>query len=135
MKTFIIAYLSSILPMLAIDGIWLATMSKRFYAAHLGSLMKASPKLAPAGIFYLLYALGITLLVAVPAVNDGTALLKVFAYGALLGLVAYGTYDLTNQATLKVWPVVVTVVDLVWGALLTGVVSIISVALTRLINW
>ena len=135
MKTFIIAYLSSILPMLAIDGIWLATMSKRFYAAHLGSLMTASPRLAPAGIFYLLYALGITLLVAVPAVNDGTALLKVFAYGALLGLVAYGTYDLTNQATLKDWPVVVTVVDLVWGALLTGAVSIISVALTRLINW
>jgi uncharacterized membrane protein len=121
--------------MLAIDGVWLATMSKRFYAARLGSLMTASPRLAPAGVFYLLYALGITLLVAVPAVNDGTALLKVFAYGALLGLVAYGTYDLTNQATLKDWPVVVTVVDLVWGALLTGVVSIISVALTRLINW
>jgi len=135
MKTFIIAYLSSILPMLAIDGVWLATMSKRFYAARLGSLMTASPRLAPAGLFYLLYNLGVALLVVVPAVDGGTSMVKVFAYGALLGLVAYGTYDLTNQATLKDWPVVVTVVDLVWGALLTGVVSIISVALTRLINW
>jgi uncharacterized membrane protein len=134
MKTFIIAYLSVILPMLAIDGVWLATMSKRFYAVRLGPLMKASPKLAPAAVFYLLYTLGVALLVAVPAVDHHTALIKVFFYGALLGLVAYGTYDLTNQATLKDWPMTVTVVDLVWGALLTGTVSVISVSLTRLIK-
>jgi uncharacterized membrane protein len=69
--------------------------------------------------------------VAVPAVNDDWGFLKIFLLGALLGLVAYGTYDLTNQATLKEWPSIVTVVDLVWGSLLTGVVSIISVAITR----
>jgi uncharacterized membrane protein len=132
MKTFIIAYLSSILPMLAIDGVWLATMSKRFYMVRLGSIMAPSPRLAPAALFYLVYNLGIALLVVVPAVDHHTAMFKVLLYGALLGLVAYGTYDLTNQATLREWPKVVTIVDLVWGALLTGGVSVIAVAVTRL---
>lgn len=132
MKTILIAYASSLLPMLAIDAVWLATMSKRFYAARLGPLMAESPRLAPAGIFYLIYVLGITLLVVVPAVDHNTGFLKVLLLGALLGLVAYGTYDLTNQATLKKWPVIVTLVDLAWGALLTGGVSILSVYLTGL---
>src|SRR5659263_419761 len=134
MKTFIIAYLSSIVPMLAIDGVWLFTMSKRFYAKRIGSLMGLSPKLIPAIFFYLVYNLGIALLVAVPAVDDGTALFRVFLLGAVLGLVAYGTYDLTNQATLKEWPTLVTLVDLAWGALLTGTVSVISVSFTRFVK-
>ena len=133
MKTFIIAYFSFLLPMLAIDAVWLATMAKRFYAVRLGSLMEESPKLAPAVIFYLLYALGPTVFVVVRAVNNNTGYLKVLLFGALLGLFAYGTHDLTNQATLKNWPTLVTAVDLVWGALLTGAVSVLSVYLTRLI--
>ncbi len=133
MKFFFIAYISFLIPMLAIDAVWLVVMSKKFYSSRIGSLMKESPRLAPAVIFYLLYALGPTVFVVIRAVNHDTGYLKVFLFGALLGLVAYGTYDLTNEATLKTWPVVVTIVDLVWGALLTGVVSIISVSLTRLI--
>lgn len=134
MKTFIIAYLSSIVPMLVIDGVWLATMSKRFYAVRLGSIMSTSPKLVPAAVFYLIYNLGVALLVVVPAVDHHTAILKVLLYGALLGLVAYGTYDLTNQATLRKWSPVVTIVDLIWGALLTGTVSVIAVSFTRYIK-
>jgi uncharacterized membrane protein len=133
MKTFFVAYFTFLVPMLAIDGVWLVTMSKRFYAPRIGSLMAESPRLAPAVLFYLLYVLGPTILVVVPAFNDGTGYLKVFLLGALIGLIAYATYDLTNQATLKVWPTVLTAVDLVWGSLLTGVVSIISVSLTRVI--
>lgn len=117
--------------MLAIDAVWLVTMSKRFYAVQLGSLMESSPKIIPAAVFYLLYALGPAVLVVVRAVNNDTGFPKVFLLGALFGLVAYGTYDLTNQATLKDWRMIVTVVDLAWGALLTGVVSIIAVSLTR----
>jgi uncharacterized membrane protein len=132
LKRYIIAYFCFLLPMLAIDAVWLATMSKRFYSVKIGSLLADSPRLAPAGIFYLIYALGASILVVVRAVDGGSGFLEIFLLGALLGLFAYGTYDLTNQATLKEWPVVVTVVDLVWGALLTGVVSIIAVALTRL---
>jgi uncharacterized membrane protein len=133
MKTFIVAYFAFLLPMLAIDAVWLGAMSKRFYAPRIGSLLAESPRLAPAVIFYLIYALGPTVLVVVRAVDHGTGYGKVFLFGALLGLVAYGTYDLTNQATLKTWPVVVTLADLAWGSLLTGVVSIIAVSLTRLI--
>jgi uncharacterized membrane protein len=132
MKTFIIAYFTFLLPMLAIDAVWLATMSKRFYKVRLGSLMTTSPKLAAAVIFYLIYALGPAILVVVRAVDNDLGFLKIFLYGALFGLVAYGTYDLTNQATLKEWPTIVTVVDLIWGALLTGVVSIVAVSLTRI---
>lgn len=134
MKRYIIAYFSFLLPMLAIDAAWLSTMSKRFYAPRIGSLFAPSPRLAPAGLFYLLYALAPTVLVVVRAVDDGSGYLEVILLGALLGLFAYGTYDLTNQATLAEWPTLVTLVDLIWGALLTGVVSVIATSLTRLLT-
>lgn len=132
MKRYVIAYFSFLLPMLAIDAVWLSTMSKRFYATRIGSLLAPSPRLAPAGFFYLLYALAPTVFVVVRSVDDGSGYLEVVLLGALLGLFAYGTYDLTNQATLAEWPPLVTAVDLVWGALLTGVVSAIATSLTRL---
>jgi uncharacterized membrane protein len=131
MKRYVIAYFCFLLPMLAIDVVWLFGMNKRFYQARIGSLLADSPRLAPAVVFYLIYALGASVLVVVRAVDGGSGYLQVFLWGALLGLLAYATYDLTNQATLKEWPVIVTVVDLAWGALLTAVVSMISVALTR----
>ncbi len=133
MKTFILGYVFFLVAMLAIDAVWLVTMSKRLYKPRIGELMAESPRAVPAVIFYLIYALGASLLVVVPAVNDDKGYLVVFLLGALLGLVAYGTYDLTNQASLKTWPTLLTVVDLAWGSLLTGVVCIISTALTRLI--
>ncbi len=131
MKTFLVAYAFSAVPMLAIDSVWLATMSKRFYARRIGSLMGDSPRVGPAAVFYLVYLLGVSLLVVVPAVNESTGYLGVTLTGGLLGLVAYGTYDLTNQATLREWPVIVTAVDLVWGTLLTAGVSVVAVAITR----
>jgi uncharacterized membrane protein len=132
MKRYVIAYFCFLIPMLAIDAVWLFTMSKRFYSNQIGSLLADSPRLAPAAVFYLVYALGASILVVIRTVDSGSGYLQVFLWGALLGLFAYATYDLTNQATLKEWPVIVTVVDLIWGSLLTGVVSIISVSLTRL---
>jgi uncharacterized membrane protein len=132
MKRYVIAYFCFLLPMLAIDSVWLFTMSKRFYSSRIGSLLADSPRLAPAVVFYLIYALGASVLVVVRAVDANTGYLEIFLWGTLLGLFAYATYDLTNQATLKEWPVVVTIVDLIWGAALTGVVSIISTSLTRL---
>jgi len=132
MKRYVIAYFCFLIPMLAIDAVWLFTMSKRFYSNQIGNLLTDSPRLAPAAVFYLIYALGASILVVVRAVDAGSGYLQVFLWGALLGLFAYATYDLTNQATLKEWPVIVTIVDLIWGALLTAVVSIISVSLTRL---
>ena len=133
MKTIVTAYLSSLLAMLVIDGMWLGITMKRFYAARIGHLLAESAKLGPAAVFYLLYILGVTLLVVTPALREQAGLHKVFLAGALLGMMAYGTYDLTNQATLKDWPLTVTIVDLAWGTLLTGMVSLTSVFCTRMI--
>jgi uncharacterized membrane protein len=131
MKLFFTAYGSALFAMLVIDGIWLSTMIKPFYAKHLGSLMSAHPSFGAAGVFYAIYVLGITTLVVLPAVTHGTPTWHVLGYGALLGLTAYATYDLTNQATLRDWPAVITVVDLIWGTVLTGAVSVIAVSIVR----
>jgi uncharacterized membrane protein len=131
MTVFLVSFLSSLLAMLAIDPVWLFTMSSRFYKPNLHHLMAETPALLPVAIFYIVYAFGLTFLVTLPAVQAGQSVFKIFLLGALFGFVAYATYDLTNQATLKDWPVIVSVVDMAWGALLTGVVSVISFSSAR----
>lgn len=84
--------------------------------------MAASPKLGVALLFYLVYVVGVLVLVVLPALDAGS-LAKAVLGGALLGLVAYGTYDITNLSTIQGWPVIVAVVDLAWGTTLTAVVS------------
>jgi uncharacterized membrane protein len=131
MKMLLAAAVSSLLPMLALDALWLTTMSKRFYAPRIGHLMSESPALAPAAAFYLVYAVGLAAFVVAPAAREGGELSKTFLRGALFGLVCYATYDLTNQATLKAWPLSLTLVDMAWGAALTGTVSAIACAVVR----
>jgi uncharacterized membrane protein len=134
MKIFLFNILWSLLAILAIDIVWLYTMAKRFYSLQIGHLMADTPKLGPAVVFYLLYTSALSFFVLIPAIENSYSPLKIFLIGAFFGLVAYGTYDLTNHSTLKNWPLVVTVVDLIWGALLTGVVSLIAVYLTKYFN-
>lgn len=131
MKTTFIATLSTIITMLAIDAVWLKTMFPIFYTKHIGDLVTDTPKLAPAGIFYLIFAVGLTVFVLLPSITQSYSISKIFVLGALFGLVAYSTYDLTNQATIKDWPTIVTLVDLAWGTLLTGTVSVIAVSITK----
>ncbi len=131
MQTLFIAFLATLLPMLVIDAVWLTVMSKVFYNKYLGHLLAESPHLLPAGIFYVIYSLGVAFLVVLPAMEGGFSNSKTFFYGAVLGVVAYATYDLTNHATLKDWPLTVTVVDIVWGALLTGTLSLIALLVTK----
>lgn len=132
MKSFLISYATAFFSMLAIDAVWLSVMSKRFYTPYLGHLLADAPRFVPAGIFYVLYIFGIVFFVVSPALENGASLLKVFLSGALLGLFAYATYDLTNQATLKSWPTIVTLVDLVWGTLLTGTIAVLAVVVTKM---
>lgn len=134
MKSLVLSIFASTVSFLAIDAVWLSTMAKRFYAPNIGHLLAESPKFGPAIAFYALYIFGVVFFVVSPALESGAGLLKVFLSGALLGLVAYGTYDLTNQATLKDWPILVTVVDLLWGSLLTGFVSVIAVVCARMFS-
>jgi len=131
MKTFLIAYASAIVSMLAIDLVWLSLTMKPFYQKYIGHLLAEAPSILPAVIFYLIFIFGLTFLIINPALTGNFSYLKLFLYGALFGLVAYATYDLTNQATMKNWPVIVTIVDLIWGSLLTGTVAVIAKFVTK----
>ena len=119
MLVWIVAYGATALAMLGLDSVWLSVMAGRLYRPQLGGLLLERFQLAPAAAFYLLYVSGIVILAVAPALN-GERWTGALARGAMLGLVAYGTYDLTNQATLRGWPVAITLADLCWGTVLTG---------------
>ncbi len=110
---------------LALDMVWLGLVARAFYAAQLGFLMATSPNWLAAAIFYLLFIAGILVFVVLPGLEKNS-LPKTLLRAALFGFVTYATYDLTNFATVKDWPVLVTVVDLAWGTLLSTAVSTIS---------
>lgn len=129
MKTYII----TLITIAIIDSAWLFSMGSR-YKTWLGHLFADSVNFIPAVIFYLIYTFGIMFFVVSPALKQGTSLLNIFLYGALFGLVAYATYDLTNHATLRDWPLHVTLLDMAWGALLTGATSVIVVYITNLLK-
>ncbi len=118
--------------MLAVlDFLWLTTMTRLFYRPRLGALLNEQPVWPPALLFYVLYGVGLLAFVLRPALSDGTGLPAVFFWGCLFGLVAYGTYDLTNHATIRDWPLAVTVVDMAWGAFISGVSAVAGVWLAR----
>lgn len=118
-------YLVSFATFLAIDAVWLTLMSGRFYKAQLGGLMREQPNLGVALLFYLVYVVGVIVLAVMPGFEAGSVA-KAALYGALLGFVAYGTYDITNLSTIRDWPVIVTVVDLVWGSVLTAAMATVG---------
>jgi uncharacterized membrane protein len=105
-----------------LDAVWLKSMSK-FYRHHLGHLMADKPHLGYAVAFYVLYIAGILFFALTPAL-DGGSWLTALGYGAALGTFAYATYDLTNAATLKDWPLPIVVADILWGAVLTGLATL-----------
>jgi len=107
-----------------IDAVWLKSTST-FYRRHLGHLMADKPHLGYAVVFYVLYIAGIVFFALRPAL-DGGSWLTALGYGAALGTFAYATYDLTNAATLKKWPLLIVVVDIVWGAFLTGLATVVG---------
>ncbi|WP_369807097.1 DUF2177 family protein [Ancylobacter radicis] len=119
MSIYILSYLMAGLVFLAFDAVWLGTMADRIYRPLMGDLVQDGFSFAPAAAFYLLYVAGIVIFAIHPAIGSGkwsTALI----FGLLFGLMAYGTYDLTNQATLKNWPLALTVIDMAWGTFVTG---------------
>ncbi|MCA9364493.1 MAG: DUF2177 family protein [Candidatus Moranbacteria bacterium] len=131
MKTFAVLYITTLLVFTMIDAVWLSVMTKRFYQVHIGHLITATPNWTAAVTFYLIYIFGIVFFVVYPAYMGNTPITTILLHGALLGIFAYATYDLTNQATIKDWPTIVTAVDLLWGAALTAVVSAIAVVVAK----
>lgn len=120
MAQYILAYLATAFVFLAIDVVWLKWIARRFYAAELAGLLREKPFLGVAAAFYCVYMLGVVVFAVAPALAAGSAWMA-FGYGGMFGLCAYATYDLTNYATLRNWPLSVSLVDTAWGAALTGV--------------
>ncbi|MDB5801618.1 MAG: hypothetical protein JWL63_2557 [Rhodocyclales bacterium] len=127
-RQFAIAYAVVLVTMAALDAVWLGWVGLDFYKQEIGSLMLASPKWVPAALFYLFYPLGLVFLALnVPLRSTAEAVLRC----AVVGLVAYGVYDLSNLATLRDWSVKVCVVDMVWGTFASGLAGLLAFKASR----
>ena len=126
-------YLISFAVFFIIDMVWLGLVAKNFYQTQIGHLMKTDINWAAALIFYLVFLAGIVFFVISPNLANGNWI-SVLLAGMFFGFVTYATYDLTNLATLKDWPIIVTVVDLVWGSVLSGSVSVITFLIAKKIG-
>jgi len=118
-------YLIALPVFFAIDMVWLGVVAKGFYRREIGSLMRSPVNWPAAIVFYLLFILGLVVFVVAPAM-DRDSWVRALGYGALFGLITYATYDLTNLSTLRDWPVLLTVVDLIWGTVLAAAVSVVT---------
>jgi uncharacterized membrane protein len=118
-------YLIALPVFFLIDMVWLGLIAKSFYANQIGFLLSDKVNWAAAIIFYLLFIVGLIVFVVTPAMQ-AQSWMHALLFGALFGLITYATYDLTNLATTKDWPLLVTIVDLMWGAFLAASVSTIT---------
>lgn len=125
MSDFFKLYAAAFTTFLIIDLIWLGVVARSFYQAQMGHLMRANVNWVAAIIFYLIFVSGIVVLVVWPAIEQ-KSLAQAIVLGAVLGLVTYAAYDLTNLATLEGFPMTVAVVDLAWGAVLCSTVSAVT---------
>lgn len=129
-------YIIATITFFSIDLIWLGLIARKFYFEQLGNLAKSPNDINwfAAIIFYLIFILGILVFAVFPALNENS-IQKAILLGALFGFIAYATYDLTNLATLKDWPIKLVAVDMLWGATLSASVSAITFYLSRFINF
>jgi uncharacterized membrane protein len=116
-------YLIALPVFLGIDMVWLTLVAKNFYAKQIGYLMAKNPNFLAALIFYVIFIVGLVFFVITPAL-DRKMWTQALLAGAFFGLVTYATYDLTNLATVKDWPLIVTIVDLIWGMFVSAAVSV-----------
>ena len=123
-----VAYVLTLVVFAVIDTVWLGTMGDRLYRPLIGSMLAENFRLAPAIAFYALYAAGLTLFAVLPGLAEG-GWKKALLWGGLLGLFAYGTYDLTNLATLKSWSLKLSLIDMAWGLVVSATASAIACAL------
>ncbi|MBC1739728.1 DUF2177 family protein [Listeria seeligeri] len=123
MTQFMKLFFTSAVVFLIFDLFWLLVVSKKMYEHFIGDLM-GDVRIFPAVIFYVIYVIGVTFFVLIPGTEKGSVGYVILA-GALFGLICYATYDLTNLATLKDWPVAMTVIDLIWGTAVTTATSVI----------
>lgn len=122
---FLKVYLTALSLFLILDGVWLGFLAKSFYAKQIGFLFKTNINWIAALLFYVLFIFALLIFVINPAIEKNS-IIHAILLGALFGFITYATYDLTNLATLKDWPIAVTIVDLIWGSFVTAVVSSVT---------
>lgn len=129
-KTLLFSYLLTTLVFFAIDIVWLGVVAKGIYAKYLGGFLAPNVNWTAAIIFYLLFIIGIFVFAIIPAVEK-QSLWTAIILGGLFGFFTYATYDLTNLATLKDWPLTIVFIDIAWGVVLTASVSAAGYHITR----
>ena len=119
MKKYLIAYLGTGVVFLALDALWLGVVARSFFRDRLTEVLSPEPNMTVAAVFYLIFVIGVLIFAVEPAFRSGSWVTAT-VYGALFGFFVYATYDLTNQATLKDWPLSITFADIPWGAFVTA---------------
>lgn len=134
MMQWMVLWFAAAILFLAIDMAWLLWLGRSLYVSEIGEILRQPPNLWAAAAFYLLYVTGMLVMVIWPAVQAQSAL-QGLLYGALLGLIAYGTYDLTNLAVMKGFTARIAIIDMIWGTALTASVSALAVLIgTKLLS-
>ena len=113
----LLIYAATFVSLLLLDALWLGVVARAWYRDGIGHLMAATPNWGAAAAFYLLYPIGLAVFAVLPSGGDW---LRALTLGALFGLFCYGTYDLSNLATLRDWPLSLTLVDMAWGAVVSA---------------
>jgi uncharacterized membrane protein len=127
---YLVAYFTALIVFGAVDALWLSLMGPVLYRPVLADILAPNLRLAPAIAFYFLFPAGIIVFGALPGIRSGT-LTSAFAFALLFGALAYATYDLTNYATLRVWTLQITLLDIGYGALASGVAAIVACLVAR----
>ena len=130
MKSLVVGYLAALAALAVLDALWLGVVSREFYKARLGQLLLDRPLWSIAILFYLIHAAGIAVFAVPPSVAAGTWTAAAL-YGALFGFCVYAAYDITNLATLRGWPMAVSLVDLVWGTVVTAAATFTAFLVVR----
>ena len=120
--------------MIAIDMVWLTWLGRGFYMQEIGGLLLDTPNLPAALAFYVLYSVGVVVIIIAPALET-QSVMRALIYGVIFGLVAYGTYDLTNLAVMKGFTTKIALIDMAWGGLITGFTSAVTVKIASSLGW
>lgn len=132
MTKYVLLYLFTVPVFFIIDMLWLGIIAKNFYKTQIGTFL-GPVNWTAAVVFYLIFIVGILVFAVLPGLNDNSVY-KALVYGVLFGFIAYATYDLTNLATLKDWPLTITIVDMIWGGVLSGSVATASFYIAKSIG-
>lgn len=130
MAAYVLVYVCILVVFIVLDAIWLSKAGQALYRPVLGDILADKVRVAPAVAFYLIYPLGVEIFAVLPALR-ANSLQHAAIHGALFGLFAYATYDLTNHATLRNWATEITLIDLAWGTFLTGVSAALAFLASR----